>query len=78
MADDPVTGRGGSLEFECRSGRLTPSLGNKFKHTRDDGTITSVEVFDGLGGRSIVDISEEARKRENQKNVRIVIHYDVP
>ncbi len=76
MADDPVTGRGGSLIFECKGGK--PNLIKKEKpnqkgweyHHRIPGTITSVEVRNDGNGFSYKRIPVTGSQA-----TRIVIHY---
>ncbi len=76
MADETVIGKGGSLTFfwTDRNGghhALEPGPGpNECCHPHE-GTITSVDVHDGGGGKESIDIKDS-------KQARIVIHYEVP
>jgi hypothetical protein len=78
MADETVTGRGGSFILECSDGKggyqpLEAVRGPKGPeyHHRSKGKIRSVEVFDGSGGHATIDIERPGA------DTKIVIHYDV-
>lgn len=75
MPDEQVTGTGGSLILQCCDGerefRKTDGAKGHEYHHPSNGSMTSIEVFDGSGGHSTVDIIDP-------KKARIVIHYEVP
>lgn len=75
MADEPISGRGGSLILNCCYGtkELVPSnsAGGYEYHHPSDGTLTSVEIDDGSGNTQTVPIQDSTK-------ATIVMHYEVP
>lgn len=74
MPDEPVTIRGGSLTIQAPGGRRFRETngpnGAEYDHPNTaQGRITRVEIFD-QGQPQNIPI--------NNRNARIVIHYDVP
>ena len=74
MADEPVVGKGGSLELDCCGGQKELSHrqgdgGHKYHHP-SQGNMTSVEVDDGTGTIHTTQIA-------NPQKAKVVIHYEV-